>query len=68
MCEDNTKQNEGLISKLIKGIIAFFIASLIGMWLWNACLVAIFPSLPELTYLQMCGVKILCNFLFSRSK
>ena len=70
--QDNIKEFSNtvatLLGSLIGTLIAFALVSWFGMWLWNACLVAVFPAIPEVTYLQFCGIYVLCNILFSSRK
>lgn len=75
MSEQDNKQTEELgtscahlIGKFLGLIAAFLLVSWAGMWLWNACFVAVFPAIPEVTYLQFCGIYVLCNILFSSRK
>lgn len=58
---------EKLVSNLsvIFGVILFYaFQALLSMWLWNSCLIAVFPNIPSITYLQMLGILILCRCLF----
>lgn len=71
--KDNIKEDfinacASLLGQFIGTIIAFALVSLLGMWLWNACLVAVFPAIPEVSYLQFCGIYILGNLMFSSRK
>ena len=75
MSEQDNKQidelsNSGayLLGQVLAIIAAFALVSWAGMWLWNACLVAVFPSIPEITYFQFCGIYVLCNLMFSSRK
>lgn len=70
--QDNIKEFSStvasLLGTLIGTLIAFALVAWLGMWLWNACLVVVFPVIPEVTYLQFCGIYVLCNIMFSSRK
>ena len=75
MSEQDNKQKEEfgtscayVIGKFLGLIAAFALCAWAGLWLWNACLVAVFPAIPEVSYFQFCGIYILCNILFSSRK
>ena len=51
----------GLIFGIMSGIVA------IAMALWNGCLVALFPVIPEITFWQMWGIYLLFDILFKPS-
>lgn len=75
MSDQDNKQTEELgtscaylLGKVLGIIAAFALCAWAGMWLWNACLVAVFPVIPEVSYFQFCGIYILCNILFSSRK
>ena len=57
-----------LLGNLLGTLAAFALVAWAGMWLWNACLVAVFPTIPEVSYFQFCGIYILCNILFYTRK
>lgn len=62
---------EKLVSNLCVIVVAILIyafQALLLMWLWNSCLIAVFPSIPSITYLQMLGILILCRWLFNLPK
>lgn len=69
--QDNIKEFSNIdvpffvLGSLIGSLAAFALCAWAGMWLWNACLVAVFPAIPEVSYFQFCGLYILCNILFS---
>ena len=46
---------------IIFGIMSGIVA--IAMALWNGCLVALFPVIPEITFWQMWGVYLLLDIL-----
>lgn len=66
--KDFSNSVASLLGTLIGTLIAFALVACFGMWLWNACLVAVFPAIPEVTYLQFCGIYVLCNIMFSSRK
>lgn len=47
----------GLVFGLMCGVIG------IAMALWNGCLVALFPMIPEITFWQMWGLYLLFDIL-----
>lgn len=49
---------------LIPDIICCLIYSIIGLLLWNYCLITVFPIIPKVTFLQFMGIFILSNILF----
>ena len=49
---------------LVSSIIDCLIYSLIGLLLWNYCLITVFPIIPKITFLQFMGIFILSNILF----
>ena len=51
-----------LMIALIFGIMSGVVA--IAMALWNGCLVALFPVIPEITFWQMWGIYLLFDILF----
>ena len=51
-----------LVLALAVGLAAF--EAWLVMLLWNAVLVALFPSLPTLSFWLAWGLMILCNILF----
>lgn len=50
-----------LVLALVIGV--FFLEALIVWALWNGVLVAIFVSVPTISYWMACGLMILCNIL-----
>ena len=58
----------GLILALLLVLILAFAVGAFEAWivmlLWNAVLVAIFPSVPTISFWVAWGVLILCNLLF----
>lgn len=70
--QDNIKEFSSIVATLLGNLLgsltAFALCAWAGMWLWNACLVAVFPFIPEVSYFQFCGLYILCNILFSSRK
>lgn len=48
----------GIVFGLLCGLVA------IAMALWNGCLVALFPVIPEIGFWQMWGIYLLCDILF----
>lgn len=50
-----------LMIALIFGIMSGIVA--IAMALWNGCLVALFPAIPEITFWQMWGIYLLFDIL-----
>lgn len=51
-----------LVLALVIGLAAF--EAWLVMLLWNAVLIALFPSLPTLSFWLAWGLLILCNILF----
>ena len=49
---------------LIPDMICCLIYSIIGLLLWNYCLITVFPIIPKVTFLQFMGIFILSNILF----
>ena len=54
---------------LLIGIIFGILCGIIGIAtaLWNGCLVALFPIIPEITFWQMWGIYLLCDILLKPS-
>jgi presenilin-like A22 family membrane protease len=63
---DNFEELISNLSVIVAAILFYAFQALLSMWLWNSCLIAVFPSIPSITYLQMLGILILCRCLFIR--
>jgi hypothetical protein len=50
-----------LIFGIMSGVVAIVMA------LWNGCLVALFPAIPEITFWQMWGIYLLFDILLKPS-
>ena len=55
-----------IVSKLFVALIIDMVSALAIMWLWNMLLPQIF-SLPEVSFIQAFGIKVLCSLLFINS-
>ena len=47
----------GIVFGVMSGVVA------IAMALWNGCLIALFPMIPQITFWQMWGIYLLCDIL-----
>ena len=65
---DNLEKLVNDLTVIVVAIVFYALQSLLSMWLWNSCLIAVFPSIPSITYLQMLGILILCRCLFTLPK
>ena len=52
-----------IVGRFIGIVIAFIIACALGCWLWNDCLLAVFPSIPTLTFWQFTGLMLLVRII-----
>ena len=53
------------IWSLIVAILLVVVCMALGWWLWGVIMVSIF-ELPQLTFVQFCGLYVLCSILFSQ--
>lgn len=65
---DNLEKLVSNLCVIVVAILIYAFQALLSMWLWNSCLIAVFPSIPSVTYLQMLGILILCRWLFNLPK
>lgn len=53
-----------IILGLVSVIIVCLIYGIIGLLLWNYCLIIVFPIIPKVTFLQFMGIFILSAIFF----